>query len=198
MSLFKDNAAAPPAQAVPEHEFYTGEPESVDALFTELEESKQQFTAPVQIPTAVVEELEASDTEEKPKTGAEQKRAARTSAKFVVGALDGGMAHLSAMIAKADESDTYKASKDEREQLTDLWAEYLKDKGTDLPPGIMILIMTVVVYGPKVQSAFSDRKQNQVVREQRERLLQQDLEIRTLRSQVEHKKLTETLNTEKP
>jgi hypothetical protein len=110
-----------------------------------------------------------------------------------VGALDGGLAYLSAIIAKADESDSYKASKDDREQLTDLWADYLKDKGADIPPGIMILIMTVVVYAPKLKMAWDDRKQNQIMHEQRERLIQQEMELRTLRAQVEQKTLSDKL-----
>ncbi len=195
MSFFHDTPA-PGAPVKDDYIFHDGS--APDELFAEMQEPKQFFAAPpAPAPAAPAPDDPEKPDEEKPKTEAELKRAARTPAKFVVGALDGGLAYLSSVIAKSDESDSYKASKDEREQLTDLWAEYLKGKGADLPPGVMILVMTAIVYGPKVKMAWDDRKKNELVREQREKLLAQDMEIRLLRSQVEEKTLKEKLNTEK-
>ena len=186
MSFFNNTPqAAPPAD---DYTFYNGNPASVDELFAELQEPKQPFTAP-QPDTPI----EPADDTDKPTTAADLKRAARVPAKFVVGALDGGLAYISALLAGSDESDSYKASRDEREQLTDIWAEYLKGKGADIPPSMMIIIMTIIVYAPKLKMAWDDREKNKLLREQRERLVAQEMELRELRAQVEQQKLKATL-----
>lgn len=93
-------------------------------------------------------------------------RKARYTAKFVVGSIDTGVANGCKFIAKAKTAKPYQASPEEKADLVEVWAEYLKQVGGDIPPGILVLLTTSVVYTPKLIQAFSDRKLLQQVQDQ--------------------------------
>lgn len=104
-------------------------------------------------------------------------RKAKYTAKFVVGTIDTGVGNGCKMIAKAKSAKPYQATPEEKADLVEVWAEYLKEVGGDIPPGILVLLTTSVIYTPKLIQAFSDRKLVQQVNDQAD-------EIRKLREQI--------------
>jgi hypothetical protein len=189
MSFFDDNQTSDSS-----YHFIDGS--NPDALLAELAKPKRHFDEPPHNepphdkPRDEVAPTPADEVEKKTEpTESELKRQAKPAAKFVVGAIDGGLSYLSALLAESGDSSLYRADKDERDQLTELWAEYLKDKGGDLPPGMMLLLMTVIVYGPKLKKAWDDRAHNRLIAEQRAKLEAREQEIADLRIEIEKQRL---------
>ena len=63
------------------------------------------------------------------------------------------------LLAKGRLED-YKASEDQRTELEHALAEYFKVKGTDIPPGIAIVLIILTTYLTKIPQALQDRKNN--------------------------------------
>ncbi len=80
-------------------------------------------------------------------------------------ALDGGMSTIIGLfIAKADPKE-FKANPEEKETLEEAFAEYVKLKGGEIPPGLAILIVILAIYLPKGANAFQLRKANERIDE---------------------------------
>lgn len=124
---------------------------------TDHPESDATFYAP---------SLPGSDPSGQPLSDEASLRKARYTAKFVVGSIDTGVANGCKIIAKAKAAKPYQATPEEKSDLVEVWAEYLKQVGGDIPPGILVLLTTSVVYTPKLIQAFSDRKLLQQVQDQ--------------------------------
>ena len=140
-------------------------PKTVDELIAELNVNKQDFTPPPPPPGAIPGEESNNQPgneyqqpynqfEEPPIVSPADLAKAKASAIFVTSAVDIGLSEILTMIAKGKDPEPYKATASEREDMINVWAEYLKDKGGDIPPGVMVLIMILVVYGPRAKSAF--------------------------------------------
>lgn len=82
---------------------------------------------------------------------------ARYTAKFLVGMMDAGISNGCKMIARAKSAEPYKAAPDEKSDLVEVWAEYLKVTGGDIPPGVLAFMTTFAVYSPRVGQAFIDK-----------------------------------------
>lgn len=54
-------------------------------------------------------------------------------------------------------AEEIRATESERDQLTVAWDAYLATKEVDVSPGIVLLVMTLGVYGPKLQAAKGKR-----------------------------------------
>lgn len=68
---------------------------------------------------------------------------------------------LSAVVAKDDNSEKYKATDKEKDELSNAISEYVKLKGVDIPPGMALIIIVLSIYGPKTALAFQAGKFNE-------------------------------------
>jgi hypothetical protein len=81
-----------------------------------------------------------------------------------------------------DKAENYKADPDQREELQDAIAEYVKLKGGDIPPGFALFLIILAIYGGKGAEAFQFRKQ-------RKESEAKDLQIKELEAKLEKFKL---------
>lgn len=81
-------------------------------------------------------------------------------AKVVVETIDISFAGLLKWISGAETVEEFKTDQETKNSLTEAWQNYLKDKGADLSPGVMLIMMCAGVYGPKIPIALDIRKAN--------------------------------------
>ena len=108
------------------------------------------------------------DPEKAQRTGMRIARLADTGIDFV----------LSNFVAHNDE--TYRASEGDLQDIAEAWGEIAQEKGWDLGPGITLLILYAMVYGPLVKQAVTDRRiadmeRRQALIEQQQAEMQQQL-----------------------
>ena len=99
------------------------------------------------------------DPEKAQRTGMRIARLADTGIDFV----------LSNFVAHNDEN--YHASEGDLQDIAEAWGEVAQEKGWDLGPGVTLLILYVMVYGPLVKQAVTDRRIADV--ERRQELIEQ-------------------------
>lgn len=105
--------------------------------------------------------------------------ASELPAEVVVNTIDIAASGLLAWLSKSNESFT--TDEDTKEAYIKAWQNYLKDKGADLSPGWMLLIMTVGIYGPKIPVALQLRKEKKKNAELERILSVQASEIKELK-----------------
>lgn len=108
------------------------------------------------------------DPEKAQRTGMRIARLADTGIDFV----------LSNFVAHNDEN--YHASESDLQDIGEAWGEIAQEKGWDLGPGITLVILYVMVYGPLVKQAVTDRRiadmeRRQELIEQQQAEMQQQL-----------------------
>jgi hypothetical protein len=134
---------------------------SLHGLISDMDAPKQLFAESMDKP-----KLEPSDTEQDGQlSDAEKKRKAKHASKFIVGAFDSAFCTVAGLFSLDEDKDQFRADKDEKDDLIDALSEYLKDKGGDIPPGIMVLILAVVIYGGKIPQVVQLRKANLRIKE---------------------------------
>lgn len=82
---------------------------------------------------------------------------ANASASLLTIALDSTLSTVLGLYA-GDEPSNYKADSDQREELQEAIAEYVKLKGGDIPPGLALILIVVSIYGSKGAMAFQFKK----------------------------------------
>ena len=148
---------------------------SIDDLIAEMNVNKQDFTPPPSEANQTNQtENNNSNFQQQFNEPQEPKifnpadlAKAKASATFVVSAVDIGVSEILTMIAKGTDPKPYKATEDEKDDMINVWAEYLKEKGGDIPPGVMVVIMILVVYAPRAKSAFDNKKADKLIAEQK-------------------------------
>lgn len=88
-----------------------------------------------------------------------------------------------AALAKGDVAD-YKALPDQKKTLKKATTRYIKSKNIDIPPGLLLLLLFVFIYGPKVPEALSARKQVKQENERQRIIDDQTREISSLKKQI--------------
>jgi hypothetical protein len=101
-------------------------------------------------------------------------------AEVVVNTIDIAASGLLAWLSKSDESFT--TDDDTKETYIKAWQNYLKDKGADFSPGLMLLIMTIGIYGPKIPFALQLRKEKKKNAELEQIISKQAFEINQLKN----------------
>lgn len=92
---------------------------------------------------------------------AEQKRRYSLSmipAETMVNCVDIAFVQVTSIIAK---QKTEGATREEKDSLIQAAANYMKEKDIDISPGAMLVVMVLVIYGPKVWQAVELRKANE-------------------------------------
>lgn len=109
------------------------------------------------------------------------RRKARYTSKFLVGMMDTGISNSCKILARAESAKPYQADPDEKKDLVEVWTEYLKTTGGDIPPGVLAFMTTFVVYAPKAGQAYMDRNMQR-------NLDEKDSKIRKLEKQLQELK----------
>ncbi|MDR0602710.1 MAG: hypothetical protein LBG80_00225 [Bacteroidales bacterium] len=104
------------------------------------------------------------------------------TASIVVETIDVAFSELVGTVAKLDseEKKQLKADEDIKETYKDAWANYLKDKGGELSPSMLLIILTLGIYAPKIPLALDLRKIKKQNEDLSEKLEDKDEEIRQL------------------
>lgn len=80
------------------------------------------------------------------------------SAETLVNCVDIAITQVNSMIAKQKVEG---ATPNEKDSLIQAAANYMKEKDIDISPGAMLVVMVLVIYGPKVYQAVELRKANE-------------------------------------
>ena len=137
--------------------------DSFDAFLDSLKEEREVIQEPV-IPEPEPEPVEPENLpgvdEPAPDPSREQKKfeVAQIPAKTIVDVIDTAAVSLNSYIAHQPQEG---ASESEKESLQDAVANYLRDTEIDISPGKLVLVLVLMIYGPKTMQAFQVRKQNE-------------------------------------
>lgn len=83
-------------------------------------------------------------------------RKTHLEAKMIVSIFDGGIGKACQYLAQAESSKKYRAEPEEKDDLTLLLAEYLKESGGKVPVWILLLILAGSIYGPNIYLAYQE------------------------------------------
>lgn len=140
----------------PNTEFPTG---SLDGFLSEMAQNKQDMgISETFIDTEPDDEMPNLPDEPSPEIQVKT-APAKATARLITTVIDNTIPAAFGAIAKGN-SSKYKASDDEREELTEALTEYVKLNGGDIPPSFMVLILIVTIYGSKVPMMLQQRKLN--------------------------------------
>lgn len=138
------------------------EPDILDNYLQDVNKEKQNFELTPDEALPETETLEGfAVTDEELKHREALRTASFLPAKIVVETIDISFAGLLKWISGAETVEEFKTDQETKNALTEAWQNYLKDKGADLSPGVMLIMMCAGVYGPKIPIALDIRKANQ-------------------------------------
>lgn len=143
--------------------------EQLDAFIQEFSIQKEEKGAADE-PTP--EELASEDPD--PEDEEEiSTQTARNTAQFIVSTIDEGASIGLAYLSK-DDQDNFRAGREQRKNLENLFTKYCKEKGTEIPLPWQIFFCLFTVYAAKVPYALDRRKINnelEEIRREREALM---------------------------
>lgn len=119
-----------------------------------------------------------------------------SASEILVGIIDTALPAGLAALAKGKTED-FQAEKEQKKTLQKSFKKYLDAKGLDLPPGWLLLFLVLTIYGVKVPTAISMRKEYkeenariQQIAEQNKTILEQKRLIQQLQEQLQPKEET--------
>ena len=142
------------------YQFATGDiapSEQLDAFMEEFAVAKEEKDAPDEPTPKELETLETGDIEDEEEISSQT---ARNTAQFLVSTIDEGASIGLAYLSK-DPQENYRAGKEQKKNLENLFAKFCKEKGTEIPLPWQIFFCLATVYGAKVPYALDRRKLNQ-------------------------------------
>ena len=156
--------------------------EQLDTFMEEFAVAKEEKGAPDE-PTP--EELE---TEEEPVDEEElSTQTARNTAQFLVATIDEGASMGLAWLSK-EKQDDFRAGKEQRKNLENLFTKYCKEKNTEIPIQWQIFFCIATVYAAKVPYAIDRRtinKERELIRKLKKELEEERHELLRLRQGLE-------------
>ncbi len=139
--------------------FATGD--DIDAYIRDIQSPKQDMNIDPTEGLSELEDLQEFDDAPFEKTDIQMKAAAaKASGRLVATVIDTALPQALAYIAKTPDSTPYKADPDSRQELEEALTEYMRLKGGDIPPGMMVLLLVLSIYLTKIPTALQQRKQN--------------------------------------
>ena len=108
--------------------------------------------------------------------------AASAGGRMIAAVIDTTIPMTLGMIAK-ESPDEFKATDSQREELEAALTEYMALRGDDIPPGVMVLLLVLTIYGSQVPHALALRKQNL----RQEQLDQREEELKRLERELKNK-----------
>ena len=142
------------------YQFSTGDiapSEQLDAFMEEFAQAKEEKGAPDEPTPEELEKLETDDYVDEEQISSQT---ARNTAQFLVSTIDEGASIGLAYLSK-DPQDNFRAGKEQKKNLENLFAKFCKEKGTEIPLPWQIFFCLATVYGAKVPYALDRRKLNQ-------------------------------------
>lgn len=148
-------------EVIPEEKKY-----SLDGFFSEMNEEKESFNIPEERREAIAEKPDVKPEE----TGKAQSAKQKWSSKFITKNVDRAIAFTASVIALDDEIEPYKAPQGDLDDIDEIVYELLKQHGGNIPPGLALLIMIPLIYGPIFKEAIANRRVNKRLVEEAARL----------------------------
>ena len=142
------------------YQFATGDiapSEQLDAFMEEFAVAKEEKDAPDEPTPEELQTLETGDIEDEEEISSQT---ARNTAQFLVSTIDEGASIGLAYLSK-DPQENFRAGKEQKKNLENLFAKFSKEKGTEIPLPWQIFFCLATVYGAKVPYALDRRKLNQ-------------------------------------
>ena len=130
--------------------------EQLDAFIEEFGITKEEKNAPVEPSPKDIDELETGEEDEEEISN----MTARNTAQFIVGITDDLASVGLAYIAK-EKQDNFRAGKEQKKNLENILAKYCKEKGTEIPLPMQIIICLGSMYASKLPYAFDRRRINE-------------------------------------
>ena len=130
-----------------------------------------------------------------PNPGSERKT--QLEAKMIVSIFDGGVGKVCQFLAQAESSRKYRAEPEEKDDLTLLLAEYLKESGGKVPVWILLLILAGSIYGPNIYLAYQEgREKGKPKPKQPEKPISQNVEFGQVTNEPKVSEQTESFTFE--
>ncbi len=157
-----------------DYRFVTGN--DIDGFLDDLNTPKQEtvrdrYDGLEDLPS---DDIEVDEEKQEPVDIQMKASAAKATGKLVATVIDTTLPQALAFIAKDNGVENYRADESQREELEEALTEYMRLKGGDVPPGVMIVILVITIYGTKIPMAIQQRKLNEraAALDEREKMLQ--------------------------
>ena len=83
---------------------------------------------------------------------------AKATGSLLATAIDTGLSTIIGTFIAKDDPSNYKADEEQKDELSEALANYVKLKGGDIPPGVALLIVILSIYLPKGVVALQVRR----------------------------------------
>lgn len=165
---------------------------NIDEFISEMQAPKQDMNIDESEGLDELEDLQENETVERQDIDVEMTaNASKMTSKLLCTVLDSVIPNgLSLIAGDAESVNLYKASDEQRDELEEALTAYIRLKGGDIPPGIMVIILVITIYGSKIPLAIQQRKLNK----EKELLKQQQQELERQRLEFEREKEIYTRN----
>jgi len=163
---FPTAPAATEIQVQENTEFKAHNFQDLDGLLSDLNTKRQNFDPPAPAPGAEAAAASAPGFQpfpgyQEPAPQITREDAERAGHRMAV-LIDSMVSTGGMMIAKADESEPYKASEGEIKDLAEAWSDVSEEYNFKINPWFNILILTLMIYTPKIIQANNDRRLNKM------------------------------------
>lgn len=154
-----------------------------ETFLDQLNEPREVIQPQVEIPEPepAAAELVPEGTEPDPVMERKKAELAMIPAEVVVDVIDTTAISINSYIAKEPVEG---ATAEEKQSLQKAVANYLRDTNIDISPGKLVLVLVLMIYGPKLMQAWQTRKQNIEMEAMRSHI--QDLEAQLKEKEVNH------------
>lgn len=160
--------------------------EQLDAFMAEFEQEKEEKDCPLEPLPEDLEENEPEDEEEI------SNQTARNTAQFIVATIDEGASTGLSYLSK-DPQDNFRAGKEQRKNLENLFTKFCKEKGTEIPIQWQIFFCIATVYCAKIPYALDRRalnKEREEIERERKALMEDRQRLDEEQKQVENERRT--------
>ena len=103
-------------------------------------------------------EQEVNDEEPEPERIRANVQVSKATGKLLAIVTDSSISAILSFVAKDGDVEAYKATFDERTEIENAFTEYTRLKGTDIPPGMALMLAIGSIYGAKLPKAIVQRK----------------------------------------
>lgn len=145
-------------------------------------EVPEQSTSFVDIDDEVETEVQTDVTNKEVRTQLNMIKLNEPTAEIITSLMDSLIPVVFVLIIKEADNDKLKLTDNERETLTNAWAQYLKDSNVEMSPGVVLLGTIGIIYGSKITMVLTERKR---AKEIEEKELKQAQLIEQLTSRLE-------------
>lgn len=159
-----------------------------ETFLDQLNEPREVIQEQVEIPEPSVSTTELVPEGTEPDPVMERKKAelAMIPAEVVVDVIDTTAISINSYIAKEPVEG---ATAEEKQNLQKAVANYLRETDIDISPGKLVLVLVLMIYGPKLMQAWQTRKQNIEMEAMRTEMEAQREFIKDLEAKLKNKEV---------